>query len=217
MDRVYVFGDETGNLTFTRKPGTSRYFMICTVTMGNCAVGTALTDLRRELAWTGHALSEFHAHKDKQAVRNQVFDLLRQQDFRVDATILEKAKAHNELRSHPPYFYKLAWFLHFKYVAPRIVRRSDQLLVVASALQINNKRQVIHDAIRDVVSQVSPTQTFQTAFLPAMCDPCLQVADYAAWAIQRKWETGDSRSYELIKDKIWSEFDVFGESAAKYY
>jgi hypothetical protein len=31
--------------------------------------------------------------------------------------------------------------------------------------------------------------------MPHMSDPCLQVADYCTWAIQRKWERGDERSH----------------------
>ena len=50
-----------------------------------------------------------------------------------------------------------------------------------------------------VVAQVSPTVVFHTAFAPTMSDPCLQVADYLAWAVQRKYELGDERSYDLVK------------------
>jgi len=52
---------------------------------------------------------------------------------------------------------------------------------------------------------------------PPESDPCLQVADYCVWAIQRKWERDDSRSYDLIKDKIESEFDVWSIGSTHYY
>jgi hypothetical protein len=48
-------------------------------------------------------------------------------------------------------------------------------------------------------------------------DPCLQVADYATWAIQRKHEKNDARSYNLIKDKIASEFQPFRVGTTTYY
>jgi hypothetical protein len=44
---------------------------------------------------------------------------------------------------------------------------------------------------------------------PSASDPCLWVADYCTWAIQRKWERGDTRSDDLIKDRIRSEFDIW--------
>lgn len=44
-----------------------------------------------------------------------------------------------------------------------------------------------------------------------------QAADYCAWAIQRKWESGDSPSYDLIRPKLASEFDVFRVGGSIYY
>src|SRR5688500_1461272 len=64
----------------------------------------------------------------------------------------------------------------------------------------------MHDAVQDVIRQVSPTTNFRTASWNAHSEPCLQVADYCCWALSRKWEKGDDRSYALIQHKIRSEF-----------
>jgi hypothetical protein len=48
-------------------------------------------------------------------------------------------------------------------------------------------------------------------------DPMLWVADYCAWAIQRKWETGDTRSHKLIEEKISTEFDLWSVGQTHYY
>jgi hypothetical protein len=40
-------------------------------------------------------------------------------------------------------FYKTAWYLHFQFVGPRIAGPKDDLLVIASALQINRKKAVL--------------------------------------------------------------------------
>ena len=55
--------------------------------------------------------------------------------------------------------------------------------------------------------------------MPSHADPCLQVADYCAWAIQRRWESGkqDIRSYDLIKDRITYEYDLFEKGTDHYY
>ncbi|MGH2748127.1 MAG: DUF3800 domain-containing protein [Actinomycetota bacterium] len=217
MARVYVFVDEAGDFIFKRKAGVSTYFIIGTVTMKDCQLGNDLIDLRRELAWNGFILPEFHAHNDVQRVRDRVFDVLAGREFRVDTTILDKTKAQDHLRADPLRFYKEAWFLHFKHVAPRIATSLDDLFVVASSLQIKRKKQAIHHAVADVVRQVSPTVIFHTAFWPAISDPCLQVADYATWAIQRKYERGDTRSHDLIADKIASEFEAFKLGPKTYY
>jgi hypothetical protein len=90
-------------------------------------------------------------------------------------------------------------------------------MVVASALQMKKKRQALHDAVRDVVTQVSPTHRFVTAFLQNSTDPCLQIADYAAWAIQRKLERGDDYWYNKIAHQIASVFTPFSRGGAIYY
>jgi len=190
--------------------------MIGTVALEDPAVGDELLALRRELAWDGVQLDQFHATSDKQRVRDRVFAVLAAADFRFDVTILDKRKAYAYLRADPLRFYKTAWFLHFKYVAPRIVGPHDELLVVASSLQINRKKKLVHAAIADVVGQVSPTLTFHTAFAQAMSDPCLQIADYMTWAVQRKYETGDARSYDLVRHKIESEFEPYSRGALQY-
>lgn len=83
------------------------------------------------------------------------------------------------------------------------------MVTAAAVANEKKRRQGLYHAVQDVVAQVSPTTTFRTAYWQAASDPCLQIADYCSWAIQRKWERGDERSYVLIKDKIQSEFQFF--------
>lgn len=222
MSRLHVFGDEAGDLVF-KSPGNgiSRYFMIGTVTLEDCSVGERFLALRRELAWEGILLDQLHATSDRQHVRDRAFELIAGTNLRFDATILDKRKAKDELRQDPLYFYKLAWYLHFKYVAEQIADANDELLVVASSLQIKRKRKTtkaaVHEAITEVVNQVSPTVTCHCAFSPAASDPCLQVADYLTWAIQRKHESGDTRSYDLVRHLVKSEFEPFKRGTELYY
>ena len=90
--------------------------------------------------------------------------MIAQSDVRVDATILDKTKTQDHLRANPLRFYKEAWLLHFKYVAP-VHALDGRLFVVTSSLQIK-KKQAIHWAVQDVVAQVSPTAIFHNAFWP---------------------------------------------------
>jgi hypothetical protein len=213
----YVFSDEAGNFDFSRQRGASRYFILGTVSADDCSIGDRLLQLRREMGWRGTHLDQvFHATDDPQAVRDEVFEVLTTGDFRIDVTILEKSKAQPHLHAESA-LYKMAWFLHFKHVAPRIAGPDDRLFVVASRLGTKKKRGSFHTAVDDVVAQVSPCASHRVAFWPADSDPCLQVADYCIWAIQRKWEREDARSYDLIKDKIESEFDVWSVGTTHYY
>ena len=216
-NRVLVFSDEAGCLTFKQPSnGVSRYFMIGTVTMTDCAVGDELLRLRRELAWAGVHLNQFHATSDKPKIRRRVFEVIAGASIRYDVTILDKRKAHASVREDAVYFYKLAWHFHLKYVAPQIVGANDELLVVASSLQINRKRKVVYDAVQSVVAQASPAVSFHTAFAPTMSDPCLQAADHLAWAVQRKCEGGETGPYDLVRHLVRSEFEPYLRGKLQY-
>lgn len=218
MSRKYVFADESGNFDFSRNASASRYFILVTLTLPDCSIGQELLDLRRQLAWEGHGLeTEFHATEDKQIVRDRVFALLASRDFRIDVTVLEKSKAKPTIRFTDERFYQLAWFLHMKYVAPLVFEAGDEVLVIGASIGTRRQRSGFRRAVLDVARQVLPAARFQVGSWSAASDPCLQVADYCAWALQRKWERADDRSWRLIAPKIRTEFDAFAIGAVHYY
>lgn len=217
--RIYVFADEAGNFDFNTKSGASTWFILGSVTLEDPATGDRLLALRRELAWQGVALeSSFHATEDLQIVRDEVFRLLQQEEFRIDYTAVEKRKTIPRLQADKERFYKQAWFMHFRYVARGIADWDDELLVVAASLGTRKRRRAMRVALEDVVDQSARfCRSYQAAFWPAESDPCLQVADYVTWAAQRKYERGDTKSYELIADKISTEFRPFDAGNTYYY
>jgi hypothetical protein len=218
MARKYLFADESGNFDFSRGQGASKYFILATMTTGDCRVGDDLLKLRRELAWQGKGLeTQFHAAEDEQVIRDEVFRILAGGGFRIDATILEKSKAQPSIRPDNARFYKMAWYLHLKYLAPRIARESDELMVVGASVGTKKKRQIFHLAVQDVVWQVTPTLNYKVACWNGPTEPCLQAVDYCCWAIQRKWEKDDLRSYVLIQNVIASEFAPFRNGPTHYY
>lgn len=216
--RKFVYADESGDFNFSRHQGASRYFILTTITMEDHSLSNRLAELRRELTWNGANLpGGFHASPDSQAVRNAVFGELQSGNFRIDATILDKPKARPRLRQENSRFYRYAWFNHILYVAPAIADISDELLVVAASIGDKRDRSIFQAAFQDAMSKVSSTQTIRCAVWPAASDTSLQIADYCSWAIQRKWERGDHRPYDLIQDKIQSEYDIFQRRTQLYY
>lgn len=215
MGRKYLFVDEAGNFDFSARG--SKYFILTSVALDGCTVGDELLELRRVLIWEGIELSDaFHATSEKQAVRDRVYALLQGHRFRIDATIFEKCKTQPSRQSEEA-LYALAWYQHMKYVAPRIAHADDELMVVGASISTNRRRADFARAVAEVVHQTARTATVRTAYWPANTDPCLQVADYCCWAIQRKWERDDPRSYVLIQDKIRSEFEPFRVGRTIYY
>lgn len=216
--RTYIYADESGNFDFSLKRDASRYFILTTVTMTDLVVENELLELRRELSWEGLELrGGFHASEDKQRVRDRVFDILRRHNFSVDSTIIEKRKAQPQLSSTNERFYKYAWFFHMRSLAKWLDAPGRQLMVVAATLGNTRQGERHLSDIEDVMSQTVARSEKRVSMWPADSDPCLQIADYCSWAIQRKWERSDTRSYDLIKDKVSSENDVFSSGTVFYY
>jgi hypothetical protein len=219
MARKFLFADEAGDFEFARKRNVSRYFILCTVTMKSCDIGHQLLDLRRDLAWRGNtAIGDyFHACEDNQCVRDEVFRLIQRADLRVDATILEKSKALPPKHPSDIDLYMHAWYYHFRSVGPAVIRSGDELLLTAAVVSKRGQRARFNDTVNQVVQTVTTRNSWGTYFCPSMADPCLQVTDYCAWAIQRKWERDDTRSYELISEKIVREYDLWGARTQHHY
>jgi hypothetical protein len=207
MATVYLFGDEAGNFDFSGGTGASRYFILATVTMGDCQAGDRLQALRRRLAWRGvHLGAVLHASEDPQAVRDEVFRTVGRCELRIDATVIAKEAVPPVLRDGRE-LYRFAWHEHLGRIAGEIARPGDRLLAVASDLGTRRRRGAFHVAVDDAV-RASARCGHRVAFWPNMSEPCLVVADYCTWAIQRRWERGDGRSHALIAGKIRSEVEA---------
>jgi hypothetical protein len=218
MPRLFLFADEAGCFGFKRGPNISKYYIVCTIICGNPDIGVDLLNLRRRLAWAKAPLGDyFHATADRQVIRDEVFRVISNQDFEIQATIMEKSKAQPHVRASDDIFYKYGWHYHFKHSSRNYLRDDTELMTTVASLGTKRKRIDFEDAVRDVVSQIIARRHWVSAFWPCQSDPCLQIADYCTWAIQRKWELGDTRSYDLISNKITYEFELWRHGDKHYY
>ncbi len=220
MCDLFIFSDEAGDFTFERKPNVSKYFIFCTVAMRDLEACLALADLRRELVWRrANGLGEyFHATTDSQEVRDAVFEIIKRFDFTIQATICEKSKAQPQVRVSKSRFYKYPMYYHFKHGMLPIISAAEKVYITAAAIGTKKERKTYISNIEDVMQQNIPHRVeWAIDFRRSMADTGLQIADYCAWAIQRKWERGDTRSYNIIKNKITYEYDLWRRGDKHYY
>lgn len=214
----YIFADEAGDFTFKNKQGASKYFLLCTLTTDDCALSHELLHIRRGLCASGDPdRTLLHASEDLQAVRDAVFQALRNHQFRVDVTLLEKAKAQPQTRTSDATFYQYAWYYHFKHVGPQILKDAEKLLITAAALGHKKTKAAFKNAVNNTVQQIVSRDKWEIAFMDLALDPMLWAVDYCAWAIQRKWEANDPRSYVLIAHTISTEFGLWRFGQTRYY
>nr|WP_211212989.1 DUF3800 domain-containing protein [Actinopolyspora mortivallis] len=207
MADVYMYADETGNLDYEQHPGASRFFGIATaVIREHGKVLNESLELRTELQARGVPLKRgaFHACDDSHPTRKEVFSLIAGQGWRFDATMLDKTNAYEYVRRDGDVrLYKLAWFQHFKFVAPRVADKGDRLFVIAATLGTNARKKAFEAALHDVCKAQGPHgRDVHLCHWPAQSSWGLQVADYAAWAVQRRLEKNETRYWEMIADSF---------------
>ncbi len=173
--------------------------------------------LRHELAKTKAELlpAGFHATDDKQAVRDRVFRIITAQDLYIHSVVLEKRKADPRITADENYFYRLAWHYLFGWMSKKHLLKQKDVHVAASTLGTKKRLKAFEKAVCEVVDQHANSNT--TSCWSAASHPCLQIADYCCWAIQRKYEKSDSRSLDIIKPKLRSCFELFKHGTQLHY
>lgn len=189
MVDVYLYADETGNLDYDGegKAGASAYFGFGTAVFDRDH-GSELWEglrLRASLEQRGLNLPHgFHAVNDSNVTRSEMFALIREQAPRFDTTFLCKANAYPSVKARGQmYLYKLAWFQHLKFVAPRVAGEDDTLYVIVGTFGTKARATQARAAIADVCNQVGRNIVL-CVWEAATCWG-LQVADYALWAQHR--------------------------------
>jgi Protein of unknown function (DUF3800) len=211
VDRyLYIFLDEAGNLDFS-KAGT-RFFLLGAVTKERpFQAYKDLTELKYDLAEFGIELEYFHASENAQPVRNRVFEVIRRNlaGVRVDALAVTKQETSPLLQADGKLY---AWMLGYllKYILDQHdLGQFKEVLIFTDNLPIQKRRLTVEKAIKTTVAALLPsTARYRLLHHSSKSNLDLQIADYCTWAIYRKWNTGDTRSYEHIKSAVASESDI---------
>ena len=213
----YFFLDESGNFDFSR--GGSPYFVLgCVIMKRPFEAYHELIHLRYDLIEEGFGLEEFHAAEDRQAVRNRVFQIIENHldSLSIHALIIEKAKTAPALHDAKRFYPEMLGSLLQSVVesTPNV----DEIIVITDRVPVAKKRGAVEKAVKQTLSRMPPDDTSYRMFHhDSKSNVGIQVADYCTWAIARKWKSGDERSYNVIKQAIRTEFDIFRNDTKRYY
>lgn len=218
-DKLYIFLDESGNLDFS-ETGT-RYFILTSLTIERPFAGyNELIDLRYDLVEFGFDIESFHATEDRQPVRDKVFGVINTNlnEYRFDALVVEKRKTGPALQKDTAFYPRMVGYL-IKYIIQNIdISRYEEVIVFTDTIPLNRKRRAIEGETKKVLKELMPKEkVFQVMHHSSGSNICLQIVDYCCWAIFRKWERNDERSYVLIQDGLYSEFEIFKIGTRFYY
>jgi hypothetical protein len=207
----YIFLDEGGNFDFT--PNGTKYLTFTAVLMKRpFALDRALTELRFDLIEEGLELEEFHATEDRQHTRDRVFARISEDlpSLRIDSIIVEKSKTEPNLQIPEQFYPKMLGYLLRWIIQKESLANASEIIVVTDEIPLKKKRNAMEKAIKPTLKYMLPSEAKHRIMHHDSKSCCgLQVADYANWAIYRKWKDNDTRSYEIIEEGIRSEFPIF--------
>ncbi len=213
---AYIFLDESGNFDFS-KTGT-RYFVLTSVSA------------QRPFHWFGsldgfkydcieYGLEDeyFHCANDNRHVRGRVFGIIADNldGLRIDSLVVDKRKISPALREDRLFYPHMLGRLLKSVMPNELVSGVDSVIVITDTIPVNRKRRAIERGIRGVLAAMLPTgMEYRILHHNSRSHYGLQVADYCCWAIHRKWQTGESVWFDLIKPAVRSESAIFHEGQA---
>lgn len=216
---LYIFLDEGGNLDFS--PTGTKYFTLTALSKERpFEVYKHLNELKYNLIELDVELEYFRASEDRQAVRNSVFSIIeaRLNETRIDSLIVEKRKTGLALRGEEKFYPEMIGYLLPYVVKGYNLNLFEKVVVFTDSIPIQKKRRAVEKSIKKVLAHKLPIGvTYYIFHHASKSNYDLQIVDYCNWAIYRKWENQDLRSYEIIKRAIQSEFDIFKPGNRFYY
>jgi hypothetical protein len=216
---LHVHLDESGNFNFN--PAGSKYYVFTAAwTYDPAPIAHALTTLRFGLLKQGHNLTHFHASEDKQVNRDAVVaTLARLPDWNFAAVVIEKAKVNPSIRE-PHRFYPMFASSVLRFAFKSQVRsNTDTALVFTDSLPVNKFRGAAEKAIKlSCRRELPPEVHFECFHHPAASNPWIQAVDYCCWAVFKKWERQDLRTYDQLRHRLLApELDALRRGAQRYY
>lgn len=217
MKTLYMFIDEAGDYEFTSENSKYLIWGAITIIGDPHFLYIPFSQLKHELNTNGIDIDRFHASEQSQWIRNKVFNVLSNPQilFESNFVIVEKRKTNLSIRNPKILYPKMASYL-LQYIFSRY-SDMDKIIIFTDTLPIRRKRQAIEKALKENIRRLFGNKKFHIYHHSFRSNFGLQAIDYYAWAVFRKWERDDLRSYDLIKAKVNSEFDIFRSGAMVYY
>lgn len=216
---AYLFLDEGGNFDFSTR-GTRYFTLTGVLKFRPFQTFSALTSLRYDLIETGLNIEYFHASEDRQAVRNQVFDILKEDidRFEVHSLIVEKPKTGPSLQKPEAFYPRMLGYLLRHVLEKLSFKKVVEVIVITDQIPFQKKRKAIEKALKHTLKEMLPADVrYRLLHHSSKSASGLQIADYFNWAIFRAWERDDSRSLDFVRSAVKSQFNIFRSGTRYYY
>ncbi len=199
----------------------TRYFLLSSVTKERPFLAyKELTELKYDLVEEGMNVEYFHASEDSPLVRKKVCEIIQKilSGIRVDSLVVEKRKTGPALRTEERFYPEMLGHL-LQYVLNGYNLASySEVIVFTDRLPVQKKRRAVEKAVKITLAKRLPKGVrYRIYHHDSKSNFDLQIVDYCNWAVYRKWDRGDEKTYQTIKAVIRSEFDIFQTGTTYYY
>lgn len=203
MATLHIAIDESGCLNFSPK-GSKFYVFSAAYTLEPHPLATALTQRRFGLMKAGDDISAFHCCEDKQSNRDLVFaDMMAAPMWKHCAVVVEKCKVNPSIRDPKVFYPTFATPLLRFLLRGQVAKSATAVVICTDTLPLTGGAGLaIAKVLKSVCSaEISPRPWF-IYHHTRHSNKWIQVADYCAWAIQRKYERADLRSYSTVASRL---------------
>jgi len=228
---TYFFVDESGDPTFYDRngnhivgnEGVSKILLLGFIkTEDPKPIRQALEKLSRKLANDKYlqgipslekSLVSFHAKDDSPEVKEAVYKTIVDLEFSAEFIVARKIKGifNNKYNRSEGKFYDDLISKLFENKLHVSQMNEIYFAVRGSSLRQQPLEDAIEKAVKQFETKWNTKITSEIKIYPQRPsgEPCLQIADYINWAVQRAFVKGDMRFYKFIEDKVSYLVDIF--------
>lgn len=193
----YIFIDESGDLGLS---GSLFFTIVALNTRDVIQLRRIIKRLReRKLKKKMKELVEIKAYNSNPEIRRYVLNSVSACDCSISAIAIPKNKIHPNLLDHKDKLYNYLGGLLFEH----ITLRADIVELVIDQKDSNRLlREDFNSYIKGKITSKAPNIDVRIKHFQSHASQELQVVDFVAWAINRKFSFNDSSYYDLISSKI---------------
>lgn len=218
MSTLHVAIDEAGDFRFDQH-GSKYLILTAAYTYDPAPLASSLTTLRFSLLKSGHDLPAFHCCEDKQVNRDAVVQrMAAATGWAFACVVVPKNQTHPSIRNSETLYPTFARSLIRFILRHRLRPATTQMVVCMDRLLKGRHREALTKTIKQTCASERPSLQPWIYAHPKESNKWIQVADYCCWAVMKKWERGDFRTYSQLRTKLTAaELNVFRHGSGHTY
>ncbi|MEM5861292.1 MAG: DUF3800 domain-containing protein [Candidatus Aenigmatarchaeota archaeon] len=193
----YVFVDESGDLGMYG----SKFFTIAAIVTDKPKNISRIIKRVREriLKKKLKQLPEIKANSSNRRIREFVLRKIRESDCKIFAIVIDKSKIFSHLFEVKDKLYN-----YFCGILLNQLQISEGKLIITVDKKHTNTliRENFNDYVKRKIKERCPKLEIEVNQLPSYTKNELQVVDFVAWSINRKFNSKDDSYYKIIEEKI---------------